>query len=365
MGRRRRSQRLPQDQPGSSTNSNSRFNQNGTSSQESARRSVRSHPWYVETEEGQPPPIPSQHFSSYKFRELQNCFNLLLLVPCVILMFINYAYCCNGWMAIVELCGNVFLVACDVLFLLRFPKFPIFTLFVSCTVVICVMQYVGNYALCRNLDWPHESVLSYLPYILFVPYCVKVYYLFLLLKANFITLQSMLLADFRRQVILSYPIMMTYHTPGPIYELDHKSENLLTIALLIPVLEGLLLRGRSEIQEGDDNTTYFDGNMEVVTMYISVKNCLYLCEAALEETQADYEEVSRKLECVKKSYSEVKNQRDGLKKQLDDQNEQSNALSRDLGKANQVVADLRKQLSKQQANINCCICHDRMKTILL
>jgi len=171
-----------------------------------------------------------------------------------------------------------------------------------------------------------------------------------------------LLVDCHRHMLLSYPITMTYHTPKPVYKLDHKSENLLTIALLIPVLEKLLLKGRHEILEGDDNTTYYDENMEVTTMFIAVKNCLYLCEAALEGAQAENEEVSRKLECIKKSYNEVKYQRDELKRQLDDQNKQSNTLSSELNKANKELADLRQQLLKQQGNINCCVCQ---KTILL
>ena len=264
-----------------------------------------------------------------------------------------------------ELCGNLFLVACDVFFLLRFPRFPIFTLSISCTIAICVVQCVGDYMWCQNLNWTHEGLSSYLPYVQLLLYCVKLFFLFVLLKVNFITLQSVLLVDCHRHMLLSYPITMIYRTPKPIYELDRKSENLLTIALLIPVLEKLLLRGRCEILEGNDNTTYYDENMELTAMFIAVKNCLYLCEAALEGTQTEYKEVSKKLECVKKSYNEVKNQRDELKRQLDDHKKQSNTVNRDLGKANKEVADLRQQLFNQQENINCCVCQDRLKTILL
>ena len=330
----------------------------------------RSQQWYAETQEGHT--LPSQHLGHYSFtfpRELQNPCHLLFLVPCIIMvfisMFISYTYGCNRWMTIVELCGNMFLVACDVLFLLRFPKFPIFTLSTICTIVACVMQCAGDYVWCQHLDWTHNSFLSYLPYVILLPYCVKVCLLRALLKTNFITLQSMLLLDCHRHVLLSYPITTTYHTPKPIYELDNKSESLLTVAILIPVLEGLLLRCRHDILEGHDNTTYYDENMEVTAMYIATKQCLLLSEAALKELHTEYEEVSRKLECVKKSHGEVKNQRDDFKKQLDDQNKQSDTISKNLDKANKAVEDLRKQLSKQQENINCYICQDRMKTILL
>jgi len=159
-------------------------------------------------------------------------------------------------------------MACDVLFFLGHSKFPIFTLSITC--VTSVTQCVGDFICCQHLDWTHNSFLSYLPYTLLLPYCVKLHLLRLLLNANFIIVQSVLLLDCRRHVLLSYPIKTKYHSPKPIYKLDNKSESLITVALLIPVLEGLLLRGCHDILEGDDNTTYYDENMEFIAMYIVV-----------------------------------------------------------------------------------------------
>jgi len=128
--------------------------------------SYRSQSWYSKTENGQPSPMSSQLSG---LRGSQNCFHLVLLIPCIIMiiisMIISYSYNCNRWMAIMELCGNMFLVACDVLFLLCFPKFPIFTLFISCTIAICTMQCVGDYVWCQNLNWTYEGLTSYIYHI--------------------------------------------------------------------------------------------------------------------------------------------------------------------------------------------------------
>jgi len=335
------------------------------------------HQWHEETDPPPfLPPMPSHRYNAYKFtfnRELvETCHHLIALVPCIIMvitsMYISYAYSCNRWTAIVEFCGNTFLVACDALalFLLRFPKLLIFTLFLICTIVACAVQCVGNYVWCQHLDWTHENVFLYLPYILLAPYCVKLFFLFILLRVNFITLQSTLLMDFDRHTLFYFPMQLTYFTPKSIFTIDYRSGNLLVLTLLTAVLDETVLRRRNEVLIGDDNTSYYDENMEATVMCTAVKQSLYRCKAELKKKQVEYEGALQKFDRIKKSYSEVKNERDELKKQLDGQNKQNDILNRDLGKANNVVADLRKQLSKQQGNAYCCcICQDRMKTILL
>ena len=330
---------------------------------------------YHELEDRPPflPPMPSQRYNGYTFtcdgEELENRHYLLALIPCIIMVllsvFISYMYSCNRWMVIVESCGCVFLIACDTLFLLCFPKFPTFLLFISCTVVACAVQCTGNYVWCQHLDWTHDNLSSYLPYILLIPYCVKIYFLLLLIKANFITLKSVFLLDCDRHMLLSYPMKMAYFTPRPVYTVDYRSGSLLFISLINSVLDTILLKRRNEVFEGEDNTSYYDENMDAIAMFTAAKQCLYDCEAKLEKKQAEYEEAEQKFDRIKKSYNEVKNERDELKKQLENHNKQKDTLSRDLGKANKLVADLRKQLSKQQGNVYCCICHDRVKNILL
>jgi len=309
------------------------------------------------------PPMPRERYNAYTFtvdKKSQNRHHLMLLIPCVIIifisMFIRYTYTCNRWTAIVELCGSVFMVACDAIFLLRFPKFPIFTHFVTCTIAACVIQCIGNYIWCQQLDWTHEIVLSYLPYILLVPYCVKLYYLFLLLKTNFITLQTVLLVDVFRDVLLCYPITMIYYTPRLIHDIDYKSGNLLVLGHLIAVLDKAFLKLRGKVLKGDDTTSYYDKLMEIIAMFVTVKRYLYRRNAEFKTMQAEYEETSRKFDCIKKSYREIKKERFELKKQLDD------ALSKGLDNAGKMVA---KQLTKLRENVNCCICHDRIKNILL
>ena len=307
--------------------------------------------------------MPRERYNAYMFtvdKKSPNRHHLMLLIPCVImvfvLMFISYVYNCNRWMAIVELCGSVFLITSDAIFLLRFPQFLIFTRFVTCTIVACVMQCIGNYVWCQHLDWSHESVLSYLPYILLVPYCVKLYYLFLLLKVNFITLQTVLLVDAFRDKLLCYPITTIYYTPRPVHNIDYKSGNLVVLGHIIAVLDKIFLRIRSKVLKRDDTTSYYDKLTEMLAMFVTVKRYLYRRNAEFKKMQTEYEETLRKFDCIKKSYREIKKERYELRKQLDD------ALSRDLDDANKIVA---KQLTKLRENVNCCICHDRMKNILL
>ena len=335
------------------------------------------HQWKEEADQSSfLPPMPSDRYNAYKFtfdgELVETCHHLIVLIPCIIMvftsMYITYTYSCNRWTAIVELCGNVFLVVCDALalFLLRFPKLLIFTLFLICTIVACVVQCVGNYLWCQHLDWTHENVFSYLPYILLAPYCAKLLLFFLLLSVNFITVQSIILMDFAHHILYMCPMTLTYFTPRPIVTIDNRSGNLLALTLLNSLLDEVILRRRNKVLVGDDITSYYDENMEATAMCTAVKQSLYHCEAELKKKQAEYEEVLQKFDRIKKSYSELKIERDELKKQLSDQNKQSDLLNRHLEKASNVVADLRKQLSKQQGNAYCCcICQDRMKTILL
>jgi len=149
---------------------------------------------------------------------------------------------------------------------------------------------------------------------------------------------------------------MIYYSPRPIHDVDYKSGNLLVLGHLIAVLDKAFLKLRSKVLKGDDCTSYYDKLTEIIAMFVTVKRYLYRRNAEFKKMQAEYEETLRKFDCIKKSYREIKKERYELKKQLND------VLSKDLDNSNKMVAN---QLTKLRENVNCCICHDRVKNILL
>lgn len=291
-------------------------------------------------------PMPRLRFNAHKFAiedKAENDSHILLLVPCVIMVIISalisYTYGCNRWTIVLELCGDTFLVGCDCVFLLYYPKLPSFTPCVLCTITACFMQMLGS---CSHFDWTHKDTFSGLPYLLMLPYGMKIYYLLLVIKAHYIKVQSVVVIDLHNRSLLRCPITLTYQSPLPIEDVDFTSSYLLTLSCAIEVLEKRFLDGRAKVLAGEDNRSYYDEHMDIVALYASTKERLRQCEDKLY----DYEE---------KYAAKLNRQKEKLEKQLNKEKEHSKHLSELF----------RNQLQLAKQSSTCCVCHDKEKNILL
>ena len=336
-------------------------------------------------------PMPRLRFNAHKFAvndDTENGSHILLLVPCVIMAVISavisYHYNCNRWTTVVELCGDAFLVGFDCAFLLYYPKLPSFTPSVLCTTIACFMQMLGS---CNQFDWGQREPFSYLFYLLYLlvlPYVMKIYYLFLVIKAHYIKVQSVIVLDLHNRSLLRCPITLTYQSPLPIEDVEFGSSYLLTLSCAIEVLEKRFLDGRAKVLAGDDDKSYYDEGMDIVALYASTKERLRQCEAKLYDCEEKYAaKLSKQQHKLEKQLQQQLKQQ--LEQQLKQQLEQQQQLKQQL--EHQLKQQLEQQLKKQQSkekehskqlsemfrnqlqlakqSSTCCVCHDKEKCILL
>ena len=187
---------------------------------------------------------------------------------------------------------------------------------------------MGNLAWCSKLDWTHhsEDPSSILPYLFMTPYVVKMYQLMPVLKVYGADLNAIMLVEMPEKVIF-FPLSIILNTPKPVHYFNADMTNLFILTKIVQVLENAMLKS-------DSQGFHCDEDINMMRKYLTIKRQLQQCET-------DNKQLSEELDQLKKAHKKVEY------------------------KANKTAEDLRKQLTKQQGNANCCICQDKMKNILL
>lgn len=269
----------------------------------------------------------------------------VLLVICVFVHIVVFMYFYSSfsdnakWLIITALFNDIFFICSDFVFVLKVPKHPSLTGYVSLTLVLCIFHYIGHFVWCNNRGYTHDILHA----ILLVAYAVKFYQLILLLKHFFVKLNLTMIVDFPHNIISVYPIPVHYFTHKVI--IGYENLSLFVLVLVIEELEKRFLKCRSEVLADDDpnKEIYYNENMDITAIHIKTKEQLRKCGRELQKYKQDYNDLQEEFDQYKKN---SENERKELEKELDE-------LKKNLAK------------TKKAEPLECCVCRDQQPNVLL